>query len=245
MTIYGHAVISLCAVSLVRQLQDTLTLAVQTKSQMMKCLTTLHQQEDMSQLLAHEVEKNRILEESLNILASENESLQDLCRSTTVNVPEGSLFNGSSYRISVTPAAEFEDALSTLSPHDDNGFLFDERMQSVSLTPGTKPLLDQNLKKGILKNAKYRNSLPAAAPTTEFSVWSILKNCIGKDLSRISMPVFLNEPLSMLQRIAESLETSLMFKKVRECDDPLVRIQMIAGKLILGQILLLEFLRSK
>ena len=40
-------------------------------------------------------------------------------------------------------------------------------------------------------------------PKLKISVWSILKNCIGQDLSRISMPVYFNEPLSMCQKVSE------------------------------------------
>eukprot|EP00892_Ulva_mutabilis_P011780 jgi/Ulvmu1/8975/UM005_0066.1 len=40
------------------------------------------------------------------------------------------------------------------------------------------------------------------------SLWSIIKECIGKDLTRICLPVYFNEPLSALQRIAEEFEYS-------------------------------------
>jgi len=40
------------------------------------------------------------------------------------------------------------------------------------------------------------------------SLWSVLKHSIGKDLTRISVPVFFNEPTSMLQRMAEDMEFS-------------------------------------
>jgi hypothetical protein len=33
------------------------------------------------------------------------------------------------------------------------------------------------------------------------SLWSVLKHSIGKDLTKISFPVFFNEPTSMLQRM--------------------------------------------
>lgn len=36
------------------------------------------------------------------------------------------------------------------------------------------------------------------------SLWSVLKHSIGKDLTKISFPVFFNEPTSMLQRMASS-----------------------------------------
>lgn len=45
-----------------------------------------------------------------------------------------------------------------------------------------------------------RTRLPAPKPLTEdFSVWNFLYKNIGKDLSKVCMPVTLNEPLNMLQ----------------------------------------------
>lgn len=44
-----------------------------------------------------------------------------------------------------------------------------------------------------------RSKLPAQKPDTDISLWGLLYKNIGKDLSKISMPVTLNEPLSMLQ----------------------------------------------
>lgn len=46
----------------------------------------------------------------------------------------------------------------------------------------------------------HRDKLPCPRPNTEgVSLWSLLRKNIGIDLSRVSMPVALNEPLSMLQ----------------------------------------------
>lgn len=45
-----------------------------------------------------------------------------------------------------------------------------------------------------------RTKLPATRPNTEgLSLWNLLCKNIGKDLSQVSMPVALNEPLNMLQ----------------------------------------------
>ena len=46
------------------------------------------------------------------------------------------------------------------------------------------------------------------------SLWSILKECIGKDLSRICLPVYFNEPLSVLQKTVEDLEYAELVNKV-------------------------------
>jgi len=46
------------------------------------------------------------------------------------------------------------------------------------------------------------------------SLWSILKECVGKDLSRICLPVYFNEPLSVLQKTVEDLEYAELVNKV-------------------------------
>ena len=34
-------------------------------------------------------------------------------------------------------------------------------------------------------------------------IWQVLKDLIGQDLSKVSLPVFLNEPITILQKGAE------------------------------------------
>jgi len=41
-----------------------------------------------------------------------------------------------------------------------------------------------------------------------------MKNCIGKELSKIPMPVNFSEPLSMLQRLTEDYEYASILDKV-------------------------------
>jgi hypothetical protein len=49
--------------------------------------------------------------------------------------------------------------------------------------------------------------LPAPRPLSRgFSVWTVLKNAVGRDLSHITMPATINEPLSVLQKCAEELQ---------------------------------------
>ncbi len=43
---------------------------------------------------------------------------------------------------------------------------------------------------------------------------------MGKDLSRICLPVYFNEPLSALQRIAEEMEYSELIDMVSYLGDP-------------------------
>lgn len=45
------------------------------------------------------------------------------------------------------------------------------------------------------------------------SLWSILKEVVGKDLTKVCLPVYFNEPLSALQKIGEELEYSELLDK--------------------------------
>ncbi|PVU98704.1 hypothetical protein BB560_000576 [Smittium megazygosporum] len=59
------------------------------------------------------------------------------------------------------------------------------------------------------RDLTLRDSLPLSGnKKPSLNLWSIIKSAVGKDLSRISVPVFFNEPLSFLQRFTEDLEYS-------------------------------------
>ncbi len=65
---------------------------------------------------------------------------------------------------------------------------------------------------------KRRDRLPKPAQAEKsVSLWSILKEVVGKDLTRVCLPVYFNEPLSALQKIAEELEYSELVDKVCVC----------------------------
>lgn len=66
--------------------------------------------------------------------------------------------------------------------------------------------------------------LPAPCPESSVSLWNILRNNIGKDLSKVSMPVHLNEPLNTLQRFCEELEYSELLDTANETQDPFKRM---------------------
>jgi hypothetical protein len=63
-----------------------------------------------------------------------------------------------------------------------------------------------------------RLALPEPKETQKsVSLWSIIKECIGKDLTRICLPVFFNEPLSALQKMVEEVEYSYLLDKSASC----------------------------
>ncbi|KAG7317414.1 hypothetical protein KOW79_019712 [Hemibagrus wyckioides] len=81
----------------------------------------------------------------------------------------------------------------------------------------------------VPKETGRRTVLPArCADNSHIGILSILYNNIGKDLSRVSMPVALNEPLNFLQRVSEELEYSELLDIANRTDDPYERMVYMA-----------------
>ncbi|KAJ1567061.1 hypothetical protein HK405_007324 [Cladochytrium tenue] len=80
-----------------------------------------------------------------------------------------------------------------------------------------------------------RKALPAPTVSMEnLSILSILRNNVGKDLSTVAMPILLNEPINLLQRLAEELEYSELIESAARSDDPVDRIALVAAFAVSG-----------
>ena len=82
---------------------------------------------------------------------------------------------------------------------------------------------------GDLAGSAFRNGrrpcLPAPSPDcSNINLWNILRNNIGKDLSKVSMPVELNEPLNTLQHMCEELEYTELLDRAADTEDPYERM---------------------
>ncbi|KAB5555566.1 hypothetical protein PHYPO_G00035650 [Pangasianodon hypophthalmus] len=87
----------------------------------------------------------------------------------------------------------------------------------------------------ILGSTGHRTKLPAVCPdNSHVGLIAILYNNIGKDLSRVSMPAALNEPVNLLQRLCEELEYSELLDTANCTDDPYQRMVYIAAFAISG-----------
>ncbi|XP_035901282.1 oxysterol-binding protein 1 isoform X4 [Anopheles stephensi] len=86
---------------------------------------------------------------------------------------------------------------------------------SVNSSQALTPTLLSNQSKVVRK----RRTRVTDKPNYPLNLWSIIKNCIGKDLSKIPMPVNFNEPLSMLQRLTEDFEYSEILDKAAQAKD--------------------------
>jgi len=63
---------------------------------------------------------------------------------------------------------------------------------------------------------KRRLVLPVPKHDVQLSIWNTLKSFIGKDLTRVAIPVHFNEPLTFLQRLSEDLEYSELLDQASE-----------------------------
>uniref|UniRef100_A0A8C5NMJ4 Oxysterol-binding protein n=1 Tax=Junco hyemalis TaxID=40217 RepID=A0A8C5NMJ4_JUNHY len=77
---------------------------------------------------------------------------------------------------------------------------------------------------------RRRSRLPAPpAPSGDVSLWGLLRSSVGKDLSRVALPVQLNEPLNTLQRLCEELEYSELLDRASRARDPRQRLVYVAA----------------
>lgn len=66
-------------------------------------------------------------------------------------------------------------------------------------------------------HVKRRKELPEPVEKDNgVSLWSIIKDNIGKDLTKVCLPVYFNEPLSSLQKCCEDLEYSYLLDQAYE-----------------------------
>uniref|UniRef100_A0A3P9Q8R3 Oxysterol-binding protein n=1 Tax=Poecilia reticulata TaxID=8081 RepID=A0A3P9Q8R3_POERE len=221
-----------------QKMQEICDLSSETASSLAACLSLFSRQEGVRSVkLEQEVEKNKILSEALQTLATEHHEL------------EQSVVKGSSPR-SALSEDEFHDAVSesgselSLSGFEtvaSNSFEEDEEedegsvmLSSPCSSPATSMLQedhhgdrDETQSNGI---TKHRASLPAPMfSRNDFSIWSILRNCIGMELSKITMPVIFNEPLSFLQRLTEYMEHTYLIHQANSSSDSIERMKCVAA----------------
>ncbi len=86
-----------------------------------------------------------------------------------------------------------------------------------------------------------RKNLPLERKQVSVNVWGILRDAIGKDLSKFAMPgnlifniVYFNEPLSMLQRICENFQYAAVLNRAAKEPNPYMRLSLVAAFLVGG-----------
>ena len=90
-----------------------------------------------------------------------------------------------------------------------------------------------------------RLALPSInAKNVGFSLWSVFKDLLGKDITRISMPVNINEPMSQLQKIAEFCMFNHFLEQASKEPNSLKRLGLVACYSSLRAILCVNRVRK-
>ncbi|XP_049776943.1 oxysterol-binding protein-related protein 1-like [Schistocerca cancellata] len=215
------------------------------------CLSLFQQQEEVRILqLKQEQEKCRVLEEALNVLAKEHHELEQSMASHLSNPSLHNMVDGPTPRRSPrfydTSDDEFYDAFEADSDSDTIVTAASPTSDSDTLVSFPSPASScatlvsagghayhcaRDLPYDTVeKKTVSRQCLPVPMfSRNDFSLWSVLKNCIGKELSKITMPVIFNEPLSFLQRMVEYMEYAHLLQRASEATDPVSRMQYVAA----------------
>ena len=95
---------------------------------------------------------------------------------------------------------------------------FIPQKRSITNTKAIKKLINENevYKKYPInpKNPENRKCLPIFFQSkTKLNAWAILKSNLGKDLTRVTIPIYFNEPHSALQSIVSFVEYKSQFEK--------------------------------
>ncbi|XP_025069688.1 oxysterol-binding protein-related protein 1 isoform X4 [Alligator sinensis] len=213
------------APSLLQKVEVVSEISRETYEALGNCLKLFMKQEGVRNLkLEHEQEKNKILSEALETLATEHHEL------------EQSLVKGSP-PLSILSEDQFYDAVSdsesekSLSGFETGpAYSLEDSMDSnntITSSVSKEKVGGECLSNGI---KKHRTSLPSPMfSRNDFSIWSILRKCIGMELSKITMPVIFNEPLSFLQRLTEYMEHTYLIHKASSLSSTVDRMQCVAA----------------
>ncbi|XP_008571230.1 PREDICTED: oxysterol-binding protein 2 isoform X2 [Galeopterus variegatus] len=193
--------------------------------------------------LQYEQEQRVHLEETIEQLAKQHNSLERAFRSApgrssnpAESFSEGSLLTPKGEDSEEDEDTEYFDAMEDSTSFitvitedkDDRKAEGGNRTGSVDWTSADNILDGASLVPKSTSKVKRRVRIPNK-PNYSLNLWSIMKNCIGRELSRIPMPVNFNEPLSMLQRLTEDLEYHHLLDKAVHCTSSVEQMCLVAA----------------
>jgi len=163
-----------------------------------------------------------------NTASNDSENIYQSFPSQRTMSRHGSIFYDAPEPHGSLSVNEEKDELSKLSDSeassygDDDSHAGDMERQ-ISIPPPIRP-----------PSIKWRRtSLPSCAPdTSNVGLWNIMRKAIGKDLSRIAMPVVLNEPLGLLQKLCEEMDYSDLLDHASQTDDAHLRLVYVSAFIV-------------
>ncbi|XP_049660058.1 oxysterol-binding protein 2 isoform X2 [Accipiter gentilis] len=207
-------------------------------------------------MLQYEREQRIRLEETIEQLAKQHNSLERACRgapglsssSTGItSTAKGSVQSAKGEASDEDEETEYFDAMEdapafitvTADPKHhrrsgsnlsgaSEGHPEDWNLEDSVFESSNQSSYNESTCKDLLPKKRRRTRIPDK-PNYSLNLWSIMKNCIGKELSKIPMPVNFNEPLSMLQRLTEDLEYHELLDKAVKCESSTEQMCFVAA----------------
>ena len=177
------------------------------------------EEEKWGRMLKLEVTKRARLEQTVEQLAQQHNHLER--RASLIG-------RGMNLKVSDKGEILADDDDRARESDEDDGEFYDAHEYVESETSHVE-LSRKATQLALVKNKKVHRTRVPDRSTKSYSLWPIMKNCIGKDLSKIPMPVFFNEPLSFLQRLGEDIEYCDLLHKAAECESSLERMTYVAA----------------
>jgi len=166
--------------------------------------------------IAYERERRMRLEETVETLAKQHNTLERALN-TASGPPSNEVGPPAtiSNHLDIDPLSEEEDEFVDAS---DNAFTSDVDLTQNHNNKTTAAAAEEELSLDLSKyvNRPRRKKIPNR-PNLSINMWNIIKNAIGKDISKVPLPVNFNEPLSMLQRLAEDIEFCDLLHQAAKC----------------------------
>ncbi|KIY45365.1 hypothetical protein FISHEDRAFT_66949 [Fistulina hepatica ATCC 64428] len=122
------------------------------------------------------------------------------------------------------PSELTSDSRSTASDNEDDDTDIEEDVPLNNLVRVTS----------AVQQVTRRTMLPSLPVGDEGSLLSVLKKSVGKDLSTIALPVTFNEPLTLLQRLAEDMEYYELLGEAARAQTQSDRMAFIASFAVSG-----------
>ncbi|XP_077435567.1 oxysterol-binding protein-related protein 6 isoform X2 [Vanacampus margaritifer] len=216
--------------SQINSLRKSLSQAVSQNAELRTRLSRIHSESVLSEQVV-----------SVNIISTPDEVVEQMGIPLTQQASNESRLSMSE---SVSEFFDAQEVLLSASSSENEGSDDESYVSDVSdnISEDNASVTDnvsRQMANGDFAGCAFRNGrricLPARSPDTgNINLWNILRNNIGKDLSKVSMPVELNEPLNTLQRMCEELEYSELLDKAAETEDPFERMVLVAAFAVSG-----------
>ncbi|OCT70303.1 hypothetical protein XELAEV_18037226mg [Xenopus laevis] len=184
--------------------------------------------------LQYERDQRLRLEETLEQLAKQHNHLERAFHGATVlpavtrtGVSKDPCVSGKGDLSDEDDDNEFFDAPEIISSPSQDGL--GHKRSGSNISAASCDTIEEHVRPPSEDLRKERRTRVPYKPNYSLNLWSVMKNCIGKELSKIPMPVNFNEPLSMLQRLTEDLEYHTLLDRGAQCENSLEQLCLVAA----------------